>query len=205
MALELKTPPAGEPLTLAETQSYLKTSDPSETAWITSAIQAVRESCEAFARRALMTQTWTLWLDTFQPSSSNLREIEIPRAPLQSVTHVKTFTTNDIATTLDATRYLVDTASEPGRLILREEQCWPTALRIARSIEIEFVAGYGDAADVPAALRQGMLLWIRLLYADKTWLFESGAPVPGLPEFNRDELPLPVRALWDPYRLPRLG
>ncbi len=205
MALEMKTPPAGEPLTLTETQDYLKTNDPSETAWINSAIQGVRENCEAFTRRVLMTQTWVLWLDAFQPANSQLQELSIPNPPLQSVTHLKTYTADDTATTLDDARYLVDTASEPGRLILREGQCWPTGLRIARSIEVEFVAGYGDAADVPAALKQGMLLWIRLLYADKTWLFDAGAPVPGLPGFNREDLPLPVRALWDPYRLPRLG
>ncbi len=205
MALELKTPPTGEPLSLAETQAYLKTSDPAETAWITSAIQAVRESCEAFTRRTLMTQTWVLWLDAFKPDSAHLKELELPRPPLQSITHVKTYSANDVATTLDAARYLVDSASQPGRLILREGQSWPSALRIARSVEIEFVAGYGTAVDVPSALRQGMLLWMRLLYADKTWLFEASAPVPGLAEFNRDQLPLPVRALWDPYRLPRLG
>ncbi|QPJ61464.1 MAG: hypothetical protein G3M70_06010 [Candidatus Nitronauta litoralis] len=205
MALELKTPPAGEPLSLAETQSYLKTTDPSETDWINNAIQAVRESCEGFTRRALKTQTWILWLDAFQPAHSQIQEIEIPRAPLQSITHVKTYNKHDEATTLDATHYLMDTSAVPGRLILREGYCWPTDLRIARAVEIEFVAGFGDASDVPAGLRQGMLLWIRLLYANKTWLLDSGVPVPGLTEFNSKDLPLPVRALWDPYRLPRLG
>lgn len=205
MALDLKTPPVGEPLSLAETQSYLKTTDPSETDWITNAIQAVREGCEAFTRRTLMTQTWILWLDAFQPAHSQVQEIEIPRAPLQSITQVKTYNRNDQASVLDPEHYLTDTSSVPGRLILREGYSWPGELRIARAVEIEFVAGFGGKTHVPAALRQGMLLWIRLLYANKTWLFDSGAPVPGLPELNSTDLPLPVRALWDPYRLPRLG
>lgn len=207
MALELKTPPSGEPLSLAEAQAYLKTTDPAEDAWITSAIQAVRQQCEAFTRRALMTQTWALWRDAFpSPSINGLNEIELPFPPLASVTHLRAWDAAGTGAVFDSGNYLVDTASTPGRIVLRETAVWPSNLRNARAVEVEYVAGYGNtAADVPEALKQGMLLWMRLLYADKTWLFDAGAPVPGLPGFNREDLPLPVRALWDPYRLPRLA
>ena len=115
MALELKTPPAGEPLSLAEAQVYLKTSDPAEDAWITSAIQAVREQCEAFTRRALMTQTWVLWRDAFPPPSfAGLNEIELPFPPLVSVTHLRTWDAGGTGTVFDSGNYLVDTASTPG-------------------------------------------------------------------------------------------
>ena len=221
MALELKTPPAGEPLTLDETKSYLKISNTAEDAWVTGVIQAVREACEAFCRRALMTQTWVWWLDAFPKTpakggesgflsapvscfDASVRELLLPKPPLQSVTHLKTHAPDGTAAVFDPSRYLVDTASEPGRIVLRRNETWPADLREARAVEVEFLAGYGTAADVPDALKQGMLLWIRLLYADKTWLFEAGSQVPGLPGFNREDLPLPVRVLWEPYRLVRV-
>jgi len=221
MALELKTPPATEPLTVDEAKSYLKVTDTAEDAWVAGAIQAVRERCEAFCRRALITQTWVWWLDAFPRAcvsdflsgvyelpvthfDAPGRELNIPRPPLQSVTHLKTYGADDSAAVFDSAKYLVDTASEPGRIVLRQNQAWPTGLRTARGIEVEYVAGYGQAADVPQALRQGMLLWVRLLYADKTWLFESGSEVPGLSGFNQEDMPLPVRALWDPFRLVRV-
>lgn len=152
-----------------------------------------------------MTQTWVLRRDAFPPAQNGINELSLPRPPLQSVTHLKTWDPAGNGTVLDGSRYLVDTASSPGRIVLRAGSAWPANLRNANPVEVEYVAGYGDAADVPEALRQGMLLWLRLLYADKTWLFDSGAPVPGLPGFNREDLPLPVRALWDPYRLSRLS
>ena len=95
----------------------------------------------------------------------------------------------------------MDTASEPGRLVLSASGSWPTGLRPANAIEIEFVAGYGDASAVPDALKQGMLLWIKLLYADRNWLFELGESTAGLIEFNRNEVPLPVVSLWSPYKV----
>lgn len=223
MALELKTPPAQEPLTLAETKAYLKITGAAEDAWINGAIPAVRELCEAYTRRALVLQTWTWWLDGFPlrsgidsgsgayalaPVRSGLceQELEVPRPPLQSVAHLKTYDAADTATTFDASRYLLDTAAQPGRIVLRQNQSWPVGLRRARGVEVEFVAGYGGAGtDAPQSLRQGMLLWIRLWYADKSWLFDSGAQTPGLAEFNRLEIPAPIRALWAPYRLESLS
>ena len=78
---------------------------------------------------------------------------------------------------------------------------WPSDLRPANAVEIEFVAGYGDASAVPAALKQGMLLWIKLLYADRNWLFEQGESTAGLLEFNHCDVPSPVVSLWSPYKI----
>ena len=64
--------------------------------------------------------------------------------------------------------------------------------RPANAVEVEFVAGYGDASSVPDALKQGLLLWIKLMVADRNWLFELGEPTPGLIEFNRHDVPSPV-------------
>ena len=88
-----------------------------------------------------------------------------------------------------------------GGLVLHASGSWPTGLRPANAIEIEFVAGYGDASAVPDALKQGMLLWIKLLYADRNWLFELGESTAGLIEFNRSDVPPPVVSLWSPYKI----
>ncbi len=168
-----------------------------------------------------MSQTWTLWLDGF-PSVGDKsgapadgayelpvdhfdrvkRFIGIPRSPLQSVTHLKTYDTADAAATFAASNYFVDTASEPGRLALNSSAVWPAAsLRPVNGIEIEFLAGYGAASAVPDSLKQGMLLWIKLLYSDKAWLFETDRSVPGLIELNRSQVPPQAASLWAPYRL----
>ena len=65
MARILKTPPIEEPLSLSEVKAYLKVTSADDDALITRILTAVRRACEAWTGRALVTQTWTLWLDRF--------------------------------------------------------------------------------------------------------------------------------------------
>jgi uncharacterized phiE125 gp8 family phage protein len=219
MALKLLTAPATEPITLAEAKSYLKVVGTTDDVLISQIISALRKTCEDWTGRALVTQTWVLWRDAFPHRDKDRlphdgyfelpvdfaddaqRMIFIPRPPLQSVTFLKTYNTGNQATIFDASRYFIDTASEPGRVVLNPAATWPSGLRPANSVEIEFVAGYGDASAVPDALKQGLLLWIKLLYADRNWLFELGESTAGLIEFNRSDVPPPVASLWSPYKI----
>ena len=70
---------------------------------------------------------------------------------------------------MDDGDYIVDISSEPGRVVLAYGKSWPsTTLQPANGICIEFDAGYGDAAaDVPAAVKQAMLLLIGHLYENR--------------------------------------
>ena len=217
MAIKLKLAPATEPVTLSDAKTFLRVSGSTEDGVISPLISAVRQTCEAWTGRVLVTQTWTLWRDAFPqgprrhaPDQGVFQlpvshfdvtrtRIELPRPPLQLVTHLKTYDLKDQATVFPASNYLVDNVSEPGRIVLNAAAVWPTNLRSANSVEIEFVAGYGDAADVPSALKQGMLVWLQQLYSNKNWLFEPGAAVPGLLALN--EVPAPVITLWTPYKI----
>lgn len=219
MALKLKTPPASEPVPLSDTKTYLRIADSDDDAFITALIIAVRQRFEEWAGRSLITQTWTLWLDGFPRRENNRstregsyelpvshydavqRVLEISRSPLQSVTSLKTYDTASSATVFDSSNYLVDAVSTPGRIALNQGASWPTGLRGINAVEIEFVAGYGNAFDVPESIKQGMLLWIKLLFADKSKLFESDESTPGLLEINRVPIPAVVKALWEPYRI----
>ncbi len=219
MARNLKTPPGEEPVTLAEAKAFLNVGDSSEDAWISQLIVAVRRACEMWTSRALVTQTWTWWLDRFPVTANreaprsgyyqlpvdhfdqHTRQLDIPLPPLQSVTSITTYGRDHIGTVFPASNYFVDVESEPGRIVLNSAAFWPTGLREANAVEVEFVAGFGSAALVPDLLKQGMLLWIKLLYADKKWLFESGEPISGLLEFNRNALPAQVESLWSPYKI----
>ncbi len=219
MAYQLKTPPVSEPVTLSEAKSYLRISDTDDDAFVNALITSVRQRFETWAARSLITQTWTLWLDGF-PRKGNKdapgegyfelpvghfdhdqRQLEISRSPLQSVTLLKTYDTANTATAFNATNYLVDSASNPGRIALNLGAQWPTGLRPVNAVEIEFVAGYGNASDVPDSIKQGILFWIKFLFADKSKLFESDESTSGLAEINRLAIPPAVKALWEPYRI----
>ncbi len=157
LALSVTTGPTEEPITLDDAKAHLRVDndDAGENAWITTAIQAAREQVENDTRRALFTQTLRLNLDQFPMSNAIL----IPRPPLQSVASI-TYVDSDGATqTMSSSDYIVDTASEPGRVVLAYGKTWPTAREQANSVAVNFVAGW-TAGTMPAAVKQLMYLWV---------------------------------------------
>lgn len=198
-ALTLITPPALEPVTLAEAKAHLRVDTAQDDTLITALIVAARHSAENWLGRALLTQTWRL-LEDAPPDG---RFLELPRAPLLSVTHVKSYDDADTATTFPTGAYFVDTARQPGRIVLRVSATWPTVLRTANGFEVQFAAGYGPAAsDVPAAIRQGLLIHLSSLYASRG---DRVAPDGRLMQEDLSVLPATAFALYAPYRLMRLG
>jgi uncharacterized phiE125 gp8 family phage protein len=184
MSLQLVTPPAAEPVTLADAKLHLKIDTSDDDALITRLITAARARAEWHTGRALNTQSWILWLDCW-PSCG---VIEIPLPPLQDVSSVTVYAPDDSATVLDAATYQVDAASAPARLTLKSTVLPPTNLRAINSVAIAFTAGYGDAADdVPGGFRAAILELVAFLYEHR-----GEAPV---------ELPLDVLALLAPFRL----
>lgn len=203
--------PTTEPLTLAEAKAHLRVDGADDDTLINSLIMATRMMAEEYTRRAFITQSWRLWLDAFpgdeqggwwdgvQDGPTALivkRSINLPRAPLQSVTVVQTYDDANNATTFLSGNYFVDTGSEPGRLALRNSAAWPQQGRAVNGISIDFVAGYGAASAVPQPLKQGMLAHMAQLYEQRGdgVLISGQAPAAkALPEITT--------TLYAPYRL----
>ena len=211
MALKLKTRPSLEPVSLSEAKGLLRIDDTNDDPLISSMITAVRQQAEEWTGRSFLTQTWTLWLDQFSVLSGSRinklkdRVLAPPRPPMRSVVFIKTYDKKNSASLFDKTDYFVDTIQSPGRIALNENCSWPDNLRKFNAVEIEYIAGYGpSASDVPAGIKQGMLQWIKLLFANKSKLYESDESTPGLLEMNRIPIPPLVLMLWEPYRLIQL-
>lgn len=206
--------PSSEPLTLAEAKAHLRVSTTDDDALITSLIVAVRGMCEEFTQRALITQGWRLWLDTFpgdtMPWWDGMREgvssrltvsrfVTIPRAPLQSISAVTIYADDDSSTIFAPSLYFVDSAAEPGRLALRNNTSWPVPQRASNGISIDFTAGYGAASAVPQPLKQGMLVHIGQLYEHRG----EGLRFRG-DQISVQSLPELVQAMYQPFRIQRL-
>lgn len=169
--------PLVEPISTAEAKTHLRVDTSTEDSYIDGLITISRQLCEQYTNRAFITQTWKLFLDKWPISQnkewwSGVKElpvnyeqdsgsIDLPKAPLQSVTHIKTYNDEDTATTFSSSNYYVSTYSgdeaPKGRITLRRGQVWPTFERVADGIEIQFVCGYGDAgSDVPRQIRRAI-------------------------------------------------
>jgi uncharacterized phiE125 gp8 family phage protein len=132
---------------------------------LTRLITAAREDCEDFQRRAYITRTYELWLDAWPTGD----KITIPMPVLQVVNSITYFDTNGDDYLMDDGDYIVDIENEPGQVVLAYGKAWPSiTLQPVNGICIEFDSGYGNtAAEVPAAVKQAMLLLIGHLYENR--------------------------------------
>jgi uncharacterized phiE125 gp8 family phage protein len=183
MSIVLTTPPATEPVTLAEAKAHLKVDTTDDDVLIGTLISAARAKAEWNTGRALITQGWTFALDAWPEDGV----FEIPLPPLQSVMSVTAYALDDTATVLDPTTYQVDTVSSPARLALKANASPPVNLRALNAVEIMFTAGYGDAEnDVPPLIREAILEIVADMYVNRG---------------DVGEIPLAAMALLAPYRV----
>lgn len=177
MRIKLVTGPASEPVSLDEAKAQLRVDGSDDDTFISGLIAAAREHVEQTARRALITQTWHLSLDGW-PSCD---EIELPKPPLQSVTSLIYKDSVGAQTTLPTANYIVDSDSQPGRVVLAYGQSWPSGtLYPANPIQVTYVAGYGAASDVPAWAKQAMKLIIGHWYENREETI-TGTIIKGIP------------------------
>jgi hypothetical protein len=207
-SLRLTTAPAAEPITTAEAKSYLRVDHSDDDTIIDVFVAAARGACEDYTNRALINQSWTMFMDTFGGGAGqgvpayegihdgawierNVSWIELPKSPVVSLTSFEYIDNADAETAVPVASYITDTANEPGRLTLRTGSTWPTeTIRSANGVKVVFVAGYGTAgSDLPANLRIGIYKMLAYLYENRDVPWEGNA------------LPMDVEALWRPFRV----
>ncbi len=203
--LSVTTAPSTTPITLAEAKSFLRIDTSDDDTLINTLIGAARNFAEEYTGRTLINTTYKLSLDGFVEDDIPIKEglyqapymnfykryIPLPRPPLVSVTHVKTFTDDDTESTFASSKYYVDTQRNPGRVVLRDGETWATSLRVANAVEITYIGGYGSAtSDVPQAIKVGMREHITYLYEHR------GEVEPNLANF-----PIIAKQLYQPYRV----
>ena len=198
MNLILQTGPASEPITLAQAKTFLRIDTGAEDSLLQDVlIPQARQYAENWMRRALLEQTWDLFLDAVGDGALSSK-IELPRPPLfvpESGTGVSVtwFDEDGTATAVDAGDYVVIADGEPGLVVLKSGESWPTdAVRDYRSYRIRFTAGYASAAAIPRPIIGGVHRVLASLYDHREDLV-IGTIVA--------ELPLDAQALLAPYRV----
>lgn len=187
--LKLITTPSTEPVTVSELKTHLRIDSTTEDTYLGTLIQTAREDCEQFQNRAYITQTWELTLDGWAKFP-----IKLPRPELVSVTSVKYYDIVDVETTYSTDNYFVDTSSEVGRIGLNYNITLPsTTLRPTNSVIIQYIAGYGAAADVPQRIKHAILMLCGHYYENR----EASSPV------ELKEIPFAVsNLLWKDRIIP---
>ena len=164
MAIVTVTAATQDPVTLADVKDHLVVDHSDDDTYIASLLAAVVAYLEAVQDRTLVTTTYDLKLDRF-PTGDGV--IELPLAPLASVTSVKYQDVDDVEQTLAASKYTVDSSSTPGRLLPAYDESWPSTREHIHDVTVRFVAGYGDPADVPAPHKHEILIRVADLYENR--------------------------------------
>lgn len=163
-SLTRTTPPAVEPVTLAEAKAHCRVDTSDDDTYIGTLITAARQWVEEYLDRSLVNTQWTMRLDAFP------YEIELPRPPIASsgtVTAVTlTYTLGDDSTaTLSTSAYRVDRQSTPGVVRQLRNGTWPANLDDYNAVQVTWWGGYGaSGTSVPAAIRHAMLMLIAHWY-----------------------------------------
>lgn len=179
MRTTLSVAPTVEPITADEVKTHLRIMTSDDDGYINDLIKVVRQKVEYDLRRALITQTWKMYLDDF-PASGNL--IRIPYPPLQSAGMViKYYDTANVQQTWSSDEYEVDIYSEPARVGLVSGCVYPSTYDRMNAVEITFVAGYGlTAATVPWTVKQAMFLLCGHYYENRE-ATTDGRPITSVP------------------------
>ncbi len=186
MSLTLLSPPAGEPVSLAEMKAHLRLTSDDEDALVTGLAVAAARAVEARAGLALMPQQWRLTLDT--PPEDTLF---LPLSPVSAIDAVAVLDAEDAPQAVPSSLY---DAALGQRARIRPAGPWPVPGRAIDGVRIDFTAGYADADAIPAPLKQA----VKILAA---YFFETREAAG---EARIYAVPSSVDALLAPYRELRL-
>jgi uncharacterized phiE125 gp8 family phage protein len=166
-SLTRQTPPAVEPVTVAEAKAHLRVDISDDDTYIGTLITAAREWCEQYLDRTLVNTQWVMRFDSFP------YEIELPRPPIASsgtTTAVSlTYTLGDDSTaTLSTATYRVDRNSTPGVVRQLRAGSWPGNLDDYNAVSVTWWAGYGSTgSSVPPAIRHAILMLVGFWYENR--------------------------------------
>jgi uncharacterized phiE125 gp8 family phage protein len=162
MSVFLVTPPAIEPVTLAEAKAHLRLDGDEDDDYLAAMISAARMQVETGIRRVLIDQTWRIARDDWPPAG----RLDLAVAPVRSISSVVAWTAAGEPVTIAASAWTLDADSTPARLQLAAAP--PPGLRAMNGLEIDLVAGYGPSGiAVPQPLRQAIMILVARWYENR--------------------------------------
>ena len=202
MILRRISDPVGPAVPVQALQEHLRVSTDTDLLHIQGLLSAATGWVEQYLRRSLISQGWELTLDRW-PNLKNVDWgddrraqagwIELPRAPVISVSEVRYVDMGGTSTVLAPAAYQLDNASAPARLAPVFGTAWPAARNQIAAIAVTYQAGYGASwNDVPEAVRHAIMMMAA------TWYEHRENVVVGT---IATELPSGVKIILEPYRL----
>lgn len=153
----LVTGPAETLYSLAELKAHVRADSADEDTLIASlgaAASGYMDARNGVLGRALVTQTWRRTLPYFSGS------ISLPLPPVQSVSSVKYYDTDNVEQTFAPSNYRVVLTPDAATIELADGVSWPSTFGRSDAVNVDYVTGYGGASEVPDEIKQAGLLLV---------------------------------------------
>jgi uncharacterized phiE125 gp8 family phage protein len=188
--LSQQTSAAETTISRQELADHLRIDDQAETDVLDAIILAAETYAEEITGRSFVSKTYLYTLERWH------RLIILPRPPVTSITSIQ-YVDNDGATqVLASNRYQLDAQGFVSCVKEAYGETWPSIRHgVVNPIAITYVAGYADAASVPAPIKQA----VKLIASDLWTNREDSAPVTLQP------VPFAARTLLAPYKVTQWG
>lgn len=159
MSYKITIPPTIEPISLEVAKLHLRIDGTIEDDYINNLIQMGREFAENYCNRSLLSQT----IET-KVTCITEQGIVLPRGVIQSISTIKYKDENETEQTWGDSNYYLNTLHEPNILHLKKGTTTPYP---TDGYTITYVAGWTQESDVPAAIKQAILLTIGDMYENR--------------------------------------
>lgn len=187
-SLTVISPPAEPAVPLSQVKAFLRIGHEGEDTLVTGLIEAATQRVETAGDLALVTRSLRLTLPRW-PQRLVLQGLRLSPVPVQSLQAVRVFDEAGASTDLTDRFELIE-----HRLCLRP---WQTVAAVPSGgrIEIEYIAGFGEQAAIPADLVQAVMRLCAMAYSQGRGDGQTAL---------RQDLPDDVESILKSYRRVRL-
>ena len=165
------TEPAVEPVTLEQVKNHSRITHIEDDSWLLMAMVVARQYVEKTCELSLITQTRRTTFDGFRKPW-----LTLAYGPTLSISGIQYYDQTNTLQTLAS--YQAALESNPCLIVPAPGQPWPQTMpNKMDAVKVTYVAGYGDPENVPAALKQAILLLVDHWYSNRSAV-EMGSPGP---------------------------
>ena len=158
---QVVTPASTYPVSLTEAKAHLKVDISTDDTLITNLIIASTQLSEEYTNRFFINTVINQTCTTF----NDLKQLY--KSKVVSVTHVKYYDSNNVLQILSPSNYVVNKQFEPCQINAAVNFSFPDIADRIDAVECKYSVGYGEASDVPNAIKQAILLTIGNWYANR--------------------------------------
>lgn len=161
MMTRITVQPDAEPITLDEAKAHCRIENALDNLYLSSLIMTARQSAEQYTRMSFLPQTRLMTLNQWQQIN------HLPWGPTSAIVSIQYLDSNALEQTLNPSLYKLHRSDDFDFFTVAPGKRLPDMGGFENGIAVEYQCGFADAASVPKAIKQAMLLHIGDLYENR--------------------------------------